>query len=70
MIPLEISPKNSINSAKSYQIENILTHWSVAQASSDDEKNWRSKILLESLIKKDSEKSNDSKIENLKYFNP
>ena len=27
--------------------ENILTHWSVAQAGSHDEKNWRSKILLD-----------------------
>ena len=27
--------------------ENILTHWSAAQAGSNDEKNWRSKILLD-----------------------
>ena len=27
--------------------ENILTHWSVAQAGSNDEKNWGSKILLD-----------------------
>ena len=29
------------------KIENILTHWSVAQADSNDEQNWRSKISLE-----------------------
>ena len=27
--------------------ENILTHWSVAQAGSNDEKNWGSKISLD-----------------------
>ena len=27
--------------------ETILTHWSVAQAGSNDEKNWGSKILLD-----------------------
>ena len=29
------------------KFENILTHWSVAQASSNDEKNWGSKISLD-----------------------
>ena len=28
-------------------IENILTHWSVAQVDSNGEKNWMSKILLD-----------------------
>ena len=28
------------------KIENILTHWSVAKAGWNDEKNWRSKISL------------------------
>ena len=27
--------------------KNILNHWSVAQASSNDERNWGSKILLD-----------------------
>ena len=27
--------------------ENILTHWSVAQAGSNDEKNWGLKVLLD-----------------------
>ena len=29
------------------EFENILTHWSVAQAGSNDEKNWGSKISLD-----------------------
>ena len=29
------------------KIENILTHWSVAQAGSNDENNWGSKISLD-----------------------
>ena len=29
------------------KIQNILNHWSVAQAGSYEEKNWRSKILLD-----------------------
>ena len=32
-------------------IKNSLTHWSVAQAGSNDEKNWRSKISLDSPFK-------------------
>ena len=31
--------------------ENILTHWSVAQAGSNVEKNWRPKISLECPLK-------------------
>ena len=29
------------------KFENILTHWSVVQAGSNDEKNWGSKISLD-----------------------
>ena len=29
------------------KIKNILTHWSVAKAGANDEKNWRSKISLD-----------------------
>ena len=31
----------------STNIENILTHWSVTQTGSNEEKNWRSKISLD-----------------------
>ena len=42
------------NSVKTYitKIENVLTHWSVAQAGSNDEKKWRSKISLDCPFKK------------------
>ena len=45
--------KNSIKSYIKTQSQNetknetILTHWSVAQAASNDEKNWGSKISLD-----------------------
>ena len=34
------------------KIQNILNHWSVAQAGSYEEKNWRSKILLDCPFKR------------------
>ena len=34
------------------KIENVLSHWSVAQAGSNDEKKWRSKISLDCPFKK------------------
>ena len=39
--------KIRISRQKETKNENILTHWSVAQTSSNDEKNWRSKIMLD-----------------------
>ena len=43
----EISPQIGISQRKLYQIRKYLTHGSVAQAGSNDEKKWRSKISLD-----------------------
>ena len=43
------------------EFENILTHWSVAQAGSNDEKNWGSKISLDCPFKHIKCKSHQSR---------
>ena len=47
MIPRGDSEKYKYLGENETKNENILTRWSVAQASSNDEKNWGSKISLD-----------------------
>ena len=48
------------------KFENMLTRWSVAQTSSNDEKNWGSKILLDCPFKRTASRS----VFDLMFFQP